>query len=364
MDDILIFDAVERMLNGSMSEQEKTYLLELRKNNPEIDQLVVEYTFFLQRIDNHGNLKEFKHNLAETETNLIEEGFLQPKPISGKAKVVSIWNKYKKVVAVAASIAGIVSVITVGISSLYNKTVNPDLVQLKGLVNDVKELKTANTEIKKNLNEVKSKLAPGTTVQATGTGFLIDTKGYMVTNAHVISKNGVIVVNNIDQEFIAKVCMVDNDRDIAVLKIDDKDYHIAKSLPYTFSKSVSIASQIFTLGYPKTEVVYGEGYLSSITGYKSDTLSYQIAIAADHGNSGGPVLNKNGDIIGVLTNKNNGSGAVFAIKSQYIFNAVQSLNEKPEFKNIKLSTSNSIKGLNRENQVKRINECVYLVKSY
>ena len=135
------------------------------------------------------------------------------------------------------------------------------------------------------------------------------------------------------------------------------------TLPYSFSKKVNLAAPVFTMGFPKDEIVYGEGYLSSETGYKSDTLSYQIAISAEHGNSGSPVLNKQGDVIGILTNKSNG-GAVFAIKSMYIISATENLKNDTKHSSIKLSTTNSIKNLNREEQVKKVNNCVFLIKSY
>jgi len=117
------------------------------------------------------------------------------------------------------------------------------------------------------------------------------------------------------------------------------------------------------MGYPKDEIVYGEGYLSSPSGYLGDTLSYQIAIAADHGNSGGPVLNKNGDVIGILSDKSAGGG-VYAVKSMYIFKTIENLKKDSTFSNIKLNTTNSIKNLIREDQVKKVNNCVFLIKSY
>lgn len=362
MDDILLLDAAERYLRGEMSEQEKIYFEDLRKNNPEIDQLMVEHTYFINEVDNYGNTKSFKHNLYEAEAKLTEEGVIKKPVIKGKTKLVYLWQRHKRTVAVAASIAGIISVISMGLSAVYTNTKgNPQLEQLSREVDKIKRVQNNTTQALIDLKEPK--VPTDATPKSGGTGFLIDGNGYLITNAHVLKGQKIIATNEKGQQFLAKVCIKDEQRDIAVLKIDDKDFKPYPSLPYSLNRKVKLAEPVYTLGYPKDEIVYSEGYLSSETGNMSDTLSYQIAIAADHGNSGGPVLNKNGDVIGILTNKFEG-GAVFAVKSLYIFNAVETLKKDPDYNDIKLNTANTIKKLVREDQVQKVNSCVFLIKSY
>lgn len=363
MDDILLLEAAERYLRGEMSEQEKIYFEDLRKNNPEIDQLMVEHSYFINELGNYGHTKSFRHNLNEIQGKLTEEGVIKTPVLKGKAKLVYLWQRHKRTVAVAASIAGFISIVSMSLSALYtNNKANPRLEQLsRELANTKNDLR--NT--KQVLNEVQNKIKvePGMAPKSGGTGFLIDGNGYLITNAHVLKGQKIIVTNDKGQQFLAKVCTKDVERDIAVLKIDDKDFKPYASLPYSLNKKVKLAEPVYTLGYPKDEIVYSEGYLSSETGNKSDTLSYQIAIAADHGNSGGPVLNKNGDIIGILTEKSEG-GAVFAVKSLYIFNAIDNLKRDAAYSDIKLTSTNSIKKLVREDQVQKVNSCVFLIKSY
>jgi len=363
MDDILLLDAAERYLKGEMSPQEITFFEELRKTNPELDQLVVEQTFFINEVEKYGDTKNFKHTLYEVETKLAEEGLIAKANIKGSAKLVYLWKRYKRIAAVAASIAGIVSLLTVALASVYNNTRSKnDLTQLS---REIADLKRGQIITNKDLIEVKKgiKIDPKATFKSGGTGFLIDGKGYLMTNAHVLKGNSIVAINNKGEQFIATICMKDLSRDIAVLKIEDKDFKPISSLPYSINNTVKLAEPIYTMGYPKDEIVYGEGYLSSETGYKSDTLTYQISIAADHGNSGGPVLNKRGDVIGILTDKSEG-GAVFAVKSLYIYNAVDLLKKDAKFGDIKLSNTNSIKNLQREDQVTKVNSCVFLIKSY
>jgi serine protease Do len=358
MDDILLLDAVERYLKGEMSAEERNLIEQLRKSNPEVDQMVVEHTFFLNEVEKYGSTKHFKHLLIETENKLTEEGVINQ--LKGKAKVVYLWKRYKRVIAVAASIAGIVSILNAGLFSVFNNKTNPEIVNLS---REILAIKNDAKKTSKALNVVINKINPNATPKSGGTGFLIDAQGYLITNAHVLKGKTIIATNEKGQQFLASICMQDNTRDIAVLKINDKDFTPYKSLPYSINKSVNLAEPIYTMGYPKDEIVYGEGYLSSETGYKSDTLTYQIAIAADHGNSGGPVLNKNGDIIGILTDKSE-AGAVFAVKSLYIFKTVENLKKDPAFANIKLTNANTIKNLDREHQVQKVNNCVFLIKSY
>ncbi len=57
MDDLLLIDAAERYIKGEMTAQERTYFVELRKNNPEVDQLVVEQIYFLNELEQYGDTK-------------------------------------------------------------------------------------------------------------------------------------------------------------------------------------------------------------------------------------------------------------------------------------------------------------------
>src|SRR6187549_1729718 len=105
MEDSLLIDAVERFIKGEMPEQERIYFEDLRKNNPELDQAVVEHMFFLNELNAYSSARNFKHTLTEVEMKLAEEGFVFRAPLKGKAKVIQLWNKYKRTIAVAASIA-------------------------------------------------------------------------------------------------------------------------------------------------------------------------------------------------------------------------------------------------------------------
>src|SRR6476620_8400852 len=119
MDEILLLATVERYLNGEMSPEEKASFEDMRKKDAEVDQLVVEHTYFLQGLDSFGSIKTFKHNLYEVEARLMEEGVIGHPQLKGKAKIVSFWKKYQQNIAVAASIAGFISLLATGVMVSY-----------------------------------------------------------------------------------------------------------------------------------------------------------------------------------------------------------------------------------------------------
>lgn len=162
------------------------------------------------------------------------------------------------------------------------------------------------------------------------------------------------------------IIYLDQASDLAVLKIIDSNYKSPSAIPYGISRSnIDLGEAIFTLGYPRDEIVYGEGYLSAKTGFRGDTLSCQISVAANPGNSGGPVLDKNGEVIGILSNKQTeAQGAVFAIRSRYILDALDEVKKDSAYSNIRLPQGSSVKSLDRIQQIKKIQECIYMVKSY
>jgi serine protease Do len=198
------------------------------------------------------------------------------------------------------------------------------------------------------------------------TGFLIDPKGLMITNAHVVKKsNNITVVNSKGDQFNAFVVQLDVTRDVAIIKIDDSKFKSFSALPYNISKASSeLAEPVFTLGFPRDEIVYSEGYMSARTGYKGDTLSCQVAVPANPGNSGGPVFNHNGEVIGILTGKQDEADDVaFAIRAKYIFQAVEQVKKNPIYQNVKINAkSNTLAGLTKQQQVKKIEDCVFMVK--
>lgn len=367
--DLMILDAIERYIRGEMTPDERLYFENLRKSNSEIDQLVVEHTLFLQQINRFGEWQQFRAGLNEIHSNLAQEGDIQTEEAAGKGRLAFLWTRYKRIIAIAASIAGITAI---GLSVLVNSVTpthkDPAVKELVQEVNTLKEKTTAldikidNVDRSKNADAAIDKIP----VRFNGTGFLIDPKGLMISNAHIVKNSrNIYVENNKGQKFKAIVLKLDVNRDVAIIKIDDDRFKPFASLPYGIRKTSSdLAESIYTLGFPRNdEIVYGKGYLSARTGFNGDTLSCQISVDANPGNSGGPVFNHDGEVIGILTSKETQQeGAVFAVQSKYIYQALEELKGNVLYKNIKLSSKSSLKGLDETQQVKKIQDCVFMVK--
>jgi serine protease Do len=369
MNDIKILDAVERYIRGEMNPEERLQFENLRKTNTEIDQLVVEHTLFLQQMNRFGKRKNFKSLLNDTHTNLAEQGKIESMKLSGRAKVVYLWKRYKRVAAIAASIAGITTLTLSALVWAVTPKPNNNLQDLNRQFAEIKkQQRDQNAVVKDIKNQIETGNKPAKKpieFKSGGTGFLIDGKGYLVTNAHIIrGSRNIAVINNKGEEFEAVVIKTDNARDIAILKITDKSFKALVSLPYGISRTVSdVAEPIYTLGYPRNDIVYSEGYLSARTGFNGDTLSCQLGIAANRGNSGGPVFNHNGEVIGILSTKETeAEGVAFAIQSKYIFDAVDQLKQDTSYQSLKLSAKSLVRGMDKQQQVRKIQDYVFLVK--
>ena len=204
--------------------------------------------------------------------------------------------------------------------------------------------------------------------KSTGTGFAISSDGYIVTNYHVVENASKIKVKGINGDFSksysAKVMVSDKNNDLAILKIDDYSFSTLGAIPYMIKNiSAKTGESIFVLGYPLTatmgeEIKLTNGIISSKSGFQRDITSYQMTAPIQPGNSGAPMFDKNGNIIGIVNAKHIGAeNAGYAVKTSYLFNLIDALPTT-----IKMPTANTLKGKTLSSQVELANKFVYIIE--
>ncbi len=128
--------------------------------------------------------------------------------------------------------------------------------------------------------------------------------GYAVTNNHVVA--GVEQVTLIDvsgMELTASVVLRDEAHDLAVLGVAGSQ-SLPPALPLA-GDDTRLGSSVFTIGYPRIDTMgrtpkLTEGIISSVNGFMDDPASYQVSVPIQPGNSGGPLLNMDGEVVGVM----------------------------------------------------------------
>jgi S1-C subfamily serine protease len=204
-----------------------------------------------------------------------------------------------------------------------------------------------------------------------GSGLIISSSGYIVTNNHVIDGADKIEVefllNEEVQKFNAEIVMADKVNDLAIIKIFDVNFDGIGELKYNFKMSSSdVGTKVYAYGYPMALTIMGkeikvtDGIISSKSGYEGDITTYQISASIQGGNSGGPLFDEKGNFLGINSSglkKEIADNVGYSIKSSYVFSLIDVLP-----KSIDLPNSMSMASLPLTEQIKEISKYVVLVK--
>lgn len=207
--------------------------------------------------------------------------------------------------------------------------------------------------------------------KSNGSGFFISTDGYIATNYHVIENASYIDIeftqNGKLLNFEAEVIEVDKKNDLAILKLKSDSFINFKTIPYIFeTKLVDVGTSVFALGYPKaltgmgTEIKFTDGKVSSKTGYDGDVSTYQTSAPTQPGNSGGPLFDYEGNLIGINTSKfvsEQVENVSYSVKSNLLKNLIDILPSK-----IILPNDESIKSKDLTEKISILSNYVVLIK--
>ena len=189
----------------------------------------------------------------------------------------------------------------------------------------------------------------------TGTGW-ITRNGFIVTNFHVVEDQNNIKVrfNTIETDtYSAEILISDKYNDLAILKLKDVERTKPQGIPISTIQP-KLGEEVFTIGFPKPDVMGNkqkitDGIISSLSGIQDDPRLIQTTVPIQGGNSGGPLLNMKGEVVGVITSTlralitKNGldipQNVNYAVKSAYVSALISSLGNKDNSSMPSLQTS-------------------------
>ena len=208
-----------------------------------------------------------------------------------------------------------------------------------------------------------------------GTGFILNTDGFIATNYHVIDEAKEIEVVFPSEEGIktykVSVFLADKTNDIAILKINDSTFKKLTYLPYELSDDYEVGEEVFTIGYPQPDIMGTEsklttGIINSLSGIDNDNTCMQISVPIQPGNSGGALFNSKGNIVGITTSSLN---SIFMAKykgniPQNVNYAVKTEYLKVLIKSVYLDGKNIVKDMSLKDKAKIIKNYICLIKTY
>ncbi len=163
--------------------------------------------------------------------------------------------------------------------------------------------------------DVLASLPDSDNLNASGSGFFISADGYLITNNHVVKNARSVKVKSGAGIFPAEVIRTDEVRDLALLKVSGKFMPL-----FISTNDVQLGDSVFTIGFPDITLQgmqpkYTDGKISSLSGIKDDPTEYQISVQVQPGNSGGPLVDANGNVAGVIVARLNDFAALKSMGS-------------------------------------------------
>ena len=147
------------------------------------------------------------------------------------------------------------------------------------------------------------KNAHGQKTTSSGSGYFLTTKGHIGTNAHVVGNCRSL---DIPGHGTARLVRADTENDLAILQLDSgKSEHAAQ---FRSEQPIVRGEEIFVIGYPFAEILdnnlnFTPGMISSLAGVKGDKRHFMVTAPVQPGNSGGPVLDRTGAVIGTVVSR-------------------------------------------------------------
>lgn len=338
----------ERYVNGSIPAEELVGLHKRLEEDAPFALEFQEHVNLILSLEGSGKQKRFR--------NLVSSIQNESRALSRKIRTIPLKQHYIRTAAVAAGIALLTTLSTVFVVNNSEKKRTSQYSLLK------REMETIKRSQNALLQSVNNKPAVAA-ANYSGTGFALTNDGYIVTNYHVTEgADSVYIQNKAGEYYRAKVVAVDPKSDVAILKVDSKNFKFGKTdVPYTFAATKrNIGSRVYTLGFPQDDIVYNEGYISSRNGFMGDSMQYSLELPANPGQSGAPVVDASGNVIGIVTGKETETeGRTYAVSTKAIYDLLSGMDA-----DIDMPKVNKLGKMSREEQLLKLQNYTCSVKVF
>ena len=362
-----IWDLAEAYLSGTLSKSDVTELKSRLASDADFANDFNECTNLMRSMEGNGRQRKFRNMLREIHEEVAD---INTKKTPRRIQLPA---HFWRTAAVAAGVALLTSTITY---SILNPSIKKSDSQYNTISREVEHIKKVQAQqqaqqnqLIQNINKNAKPVPPPSDVKYTGTGFALTNDGYFVTAYHVLNDgkgdfDSVYIQNNEGQYFKAFLVNFNAESDLAIMKVEKKNFHFGKGeVPFTFAAGkVGLGTRIFTLGYPKDDIQYSEGYISAKNGYEGDAQQYTLELPAGHGQSGSPVVDETGNILGILTAiGGQAEGNTYAVSSKALIEMIHNLTDNTV---IRLPKKNKVGSMSRSQQIDKMEAYTVSVKVY
>jgi serine protease Do len=360
MDEQELYDLLDKFSSGELPHDQELSVKKKMMTDEDFRKKAEEHLKLLQSIRLYGRRESVRKVLQDVDLETPES--TTDYTLQGTAGIRS-WKKYWPAAAVAASVVLISVLGTLLVTQFHEKEQTAKFIEAVRKVEQKQNLIINNMANTKEKKETAPKVQP---VRYAGTGFLVSSNGYIITSHHVVKgADSVYIENEALGSLKAAVVYSDIDNDLSILRIEKSELKLPK-LPYTINAGeASLGEDVYTLGFPREDIVFGEGSISALSGYSQNPNSYQVSVPVNPGNSGGPLFNAKGDLVGIISGiQTETSGAAFAIKSSILLDVIKKMPADSLHSPVSLPKYNSIRNLSKVDQVNKWKDNVFVVRVY